>query len=88
MKRSKGIHLCLEVESTAPAEGCTVDSGWSRNALRFEAGLLVSPSMQPTSPHISPRAPMLEKTGGPLPSSFSLFVIYPLLENQSEFSKG
>lgn len=88
MKRSKGVHLCLEVKSTAPAAGWTVDSRWSRNALRFEVGLLVPHSMQPTSPHISPRALMLEKTGGPLPSSFSLFVIYLLLENQSEFSKG
>lgn len=88
MKRSKGVHLYLEVQSTAPAEGWILDSEWSRIVLKFEVGLLVPPSMQPTSPHMSPRALMLEKTGGPVPSSFSLFVIYSLLENQSDFSKG
>lgn len=87
MMRSKGVHLYLEVQSTAPAEGWILDSEWSRIVLKFEAGLLVPPSTQPTSPHMSPRALMLEKTGGPLPSSFSLSVIYSLLENQSDFRK-
>lgn len=34
IKKSKGVHIYLEVEPTAPAEGLTVDSGGSRLTLR------------------------------------------------------
>lgn len=64
MGRNKEIHLYLEVEPTAPAEGPAVDRGGSWLTLRARAGLFVPPSMQATFPCISPGTLMVERLRG------------------------
>lgn len=63
VKRTRG-HLSLEAEPAAPAEARTVAQGGSGITLRSGIGLFVPASRQATSPHISPGAPMLQRTGG------------------------
>lgn len=85
MKRRKRIHIYLEVEPTASAEGPTVDSGESRITLRSGAGLFVLLAMQATSPHSSPRTLMAEKTWMILSSYLNPFVKHTPLENHKDF---
>lgn len=62
MKGSKGIHLYLEVEPTAPAEGPTVDMGGSRLTLRGRA--VCSTLIAGHLPCISPRTLMAARLRG------------------------
>lgn len=89
MKRRKRVHIYLEVEPAASAEGPTVDSGGSRITLRSGAGLFVLLAMQATSSHSSPRALMAERTWTLLPSYLNPFVIHTPPENHKDcFSKS